>query len=263
MITSTSFINSEGNNVPENKIVVMPHHWSYPKHGDYDNIIVDFRSNPKRDWFTAHFYYCLPIGIGNQYGFGVKSMYNIRAIWNGGQNADDTIFQVEDEGTEQQLVASQFGSGILTFQNNFMFRTEPGVNIMVFPPPNHFIPGISSMTGVIETDNLRRDFTFNLKITEPNREVFIKKGDIISAFMPIQRYYIDKFDLVNASDIFSNDTLEKERNEVHLFNEQRLGEDMKKPHESGRKYYHGLHADSSKYPDHQKRVRAGSLDADA
>jgi hypothetical protein len=138
-----------------------------------------------------------------------------------------------------------------------MFRTEPGMNLMTFQPPNHFISGILSMTAVIETDNLRRDFTFNLKVTEANKDIYIKRGDILSAFMPIPRYFLDKFTLEPASNIFSKFTIEKERNETNIFNSQRLGEDMSKPHESGRKYFHGLHADSSSYPDHQKIVGKG------
>lgn len=254
MITSTNFINQDGNDVPKDSIVILPHHDSHSNNGDYENIIVDFRSNPKRDWFNSHFYYCLPIGIGNQYGFGIKSMYDVKLNWNGGQDQDSLTIEIENDGSEQQRLASQFGSGILTVQNNFMFRTEPGMNLMTFPPPNHFIPGIVSMTAVIETDNLRRDFTFNVKVTEPNRDFYIKKGDILSAFIPIPRYFIDKFSLEPASKIFSKRTIEKERNETNIFNEQRLGEDMNKPHESGRKYFHGLHADSSPYPDHQKVV---------
>jgi hypothetical protein len=257
MIMSTSFINQEGNDVPKNTIVILPHHESYKDNGDYKNVIVDFRSNPKRDWFNPHFYYCLPIGIGNQYGFGIKSLYNIKIRWNGGQDISDLVFEAEDYGSQQQTIASQFGSGILTVQNNFMFRTESGMNLMTFQPPNHFIPGLISMTAVIETDNLRRDFTFNLKITEPNKDIYIKKGDILSAFMPIPRYFIDKFAFEPASNIFSQETIEKERNETVIFNQQRLGEDMSKPHESGRKYFHGLHSDSSPYPDHQKVVGKG------
>jgi hypothetical protein len=254
MITSTKFINEGGNDVPANTVVILPHHDSHKDNGDYKNIIVDFRSDPKRDWFNPHFYYCLPIGIGNQYGFGIKSMYNIKLRWNGGSDVEDLVFEVEDDGSEQQRVASQFGSGILTVQNNFMFRTEIGMNLMTFQPPNHFIPGLVSMTAVIETDNLRRDFTFNVKVTEPNKDIFIKKGEILSAFMPIPRYFIDKFSLEPASNIFSKTTIEKERNETNIFNNQRLGEDKQKPHDSGRKYFHGIHADSSPYPDHQRVV---------
>ena len=53
--------------------------------------------------------------------------------------------------------------GVVTIQNRFTFRTPPDVNLMTINPPNYWIDGIQHMTGVIETDNLRRDFTFNLK----------------------------------------------------------------------------------------------------
>lgn len=254
MITSTDFINENNNIVPENKIVILSHHESSPGYGDWENVIIDLRSNPKREWFNPHFYYCLPIVIGNQYGFGIRSLYDIKINWNGGEDAKDLTFEVDLPGSKQQLVASEFGSGILTIQNNFLIRTEPGMNLMVFQPPNYFIPGLVSMSAVIESDNLRRDFTFNIKITEPNKDIFIKRGDILSAFIPIKRYFIDEFSLITADKIFSNDTIEKERNEGRTFNKQRLEDDIHKPHRSGRKYFHGLNADSSSYTDHQKGV---------
>ena len=37
---------------------------------------------------------------------------------------------------------------------------------------------------MVEADNLRRDFTFNLKIVKPEVEVSVKKGDLISAILP-------------------------------------------------------------------------------
>ena len=254
MITSTDYINAEGNEVPSNTIVVYPHHRSVPDYGKYEEIIVDFRGEPKRDWFNSHFYYCLPIGMGNQYGFGIKSLYNIRAVWNGGQGADDLILNVEDYGSEQQVVATQFGSGIITIQNNFMFRTEPGVNLMTMQPPNMYIPNLMAMTGIIETDNLRRDFTFNLKIMEKDREVFIKKGDIIAAFAPIKRYFIDEFKIERGSKFFSEETFDKEEKDQDEFSRQRMNEDKARPHESGRKYYHGQHAFEGKFTEHQKRI---------
>ena len=42
------------------------------KNGSVDDIIVDFNRKIKRDWFNDHAYYCLPLTIANQYGFGIK-----------------------------------------------------------------------------------------------------------------------------------------------------------------------------------------------
>jgi hypothetical protein len=262
MITSIKYINEDDNQVPNKNIIVYAFDENDKTCGDIDEIIVDFRGNPKRDWFNAHFYYCLPIGIGNQYGFGIKSLYNFKAIWNCVPNIDDLSLEIEDNNSQKQILASQFGSGIITLQNHFMFRTQPGVNIMTMPAPNHFIPGLMAMTGIIETDNLRRDFTFNLKITEPNKEVVVRKGDIVAAFVPIQRYFIDNFKIEHGENIFSNETLTKERNDQIEFTRQRLGEDKNRPHESGRRYYHGEHADGTKYPDHQKRIGLNLLNYD-
>jgi hypothetical protein len=250
MITSSDYINENGNLVPENKIVIFS---DSPKNA-YKEVILDLRGNPKRDWFTAHFYYCLPLTIGNQQGFAIKSLYDFKATWEGGLDQNCLSFKIENPNTEPQYIMSLFGSGIITIQNNFMFRTEPGVSLMTIQPPNYFIPGLVAMTGVIETDNLRRDFSFNLKITEPNKEISIKKGDILAAFIPIKRHFVDKFEFVEAEEIFSEETLIKEMNDRHELVRQRLNEDKEKPHESGRKYFNGIHAHGELYCDHQKRI---------
>jgi len=42
MITSTDYINAEGNEVPSNTIVVYPHHRAVTDYGKYEEIVVDF-----------------------------------------------------------------------------------------------------------------------------------------------------------------------------------------------------------------------------
>lgn len=238
--------------MPKNTIAIVPH--SANATTNYENIILNLKDYPKRDWFTSHFYYCLPIMIGNQYGFAVKSLYNISMIWDGTESPDGLKVNIDNYGSEDQFVVSNFGSGIVTFQNKFTMRTPLGVNIMTIQPPNYFIKNIGVMTAVIETDNLRRDFSFNLKVIEPNVETFIKKGDIISAFIPIPRYYVDKFSIVDAKDIFDEETLSKEYEDQLEFGNQRKGPDKEKPHQAGRRYFNGIHAFGEKYRDHQKRI---------
>lgn len=254
MLESSDYINQNGNNVPENSIVLFPHDYSNFVKNNYNDIIEDLRTNPKRDWFTEHFYYCLPLLIGNQYGFGIKSLYDIDLVWSGNEDNSSLSFKINNEQDNRQLFTSHFGSGILTIQNEFSLRTPPGINIMTMQPPNYFIPGLSAMTGVVETDNLRRDFTFNVKVTIPNMNIKIKKGDILASFIPIPRYFIDKFSFVEHREIFSEETLKKEYEDQRELSKQRNNEDTQKPHASGRRYFNGIHAFGEKYEDHQKRI---------
>lgn len=245
------YINENGNYVPSNKIVVVPH--AIDSDGFYKEIIEPLKGNPKRDWFTSHFYYCLPLTIGNQYGFVIKSLRDFNATWDGSER--DAVIEFLDDGNNQkQIIQTGFSQGIITVQNYFALKTEPGINLMTIQPPNMFIPGMTAMTGVIETDNIRRDFTFNLKITVPNYQVKVRKGDALGAFIPIPRYFVDQFDLSLITDIFDKEFHENEIAESQALSAERTSVDMSKPHQSGRRYFSGLNSDNSKYKDHQKKI---------
>lgn len=249
---SGPFLNDPGYEVPEDKIIIVPH--SLDDDGHYKEIIQPLKGNPKRDWFNAHFYYCLPLTIGNQYGFIIKSMVDFDAIWDGTQANPELTFH-NDENGQKQIIKTGFGDGIITIQNKFALKTPKGINLMTIQPPNMFIPGCSAMTGVIETDNIKRDFTFNLKMTVPNIIVNIKKGDPLGAFIPIPRYFVDKFDIELVGNLFPEEIHQNEAAEACALSIERSTVDLDKAHQSGRRYFNGLDIDGSKYPDHQKRVK--------
>jgi hypothetical protein len=248
------YINDPNFLVPDNKIVVVPLDLEYNE--DFLNIIEPLAGKVKRDWFNDHFYYCLPINIGNQYGFIVKSSRTFDVTWNGStaEAFDLDINFLDDFENSPQSFTAGFSNGILTIQNNFHFKTPKGVSLMTIQPPNMFIPGMAAMTGVVETDELRRDFTFNMKITIPNYTIRVNKGDAIGAFIPIQRYFVDKFSLAHVQDIFDKELHKNELLDGEELSRQRSSEDKFRPHESGRKYFHGTHAFGEPYSDHQKRV---------
>jgi hypothetical protein len=161
---------------------------------------------------------------------------------------------LNNDNEDLQVIKGGFGQGIITIQNRFGFKTPPGINLMTIQPPNWFIPGTCAMTGVVETDQIRRDFTFNLKITVPNMLVSVKKGDALGAFIPIHRYFVDGFNLKIVSEIFDKDMHALEINEQATLGRERNTVDLAKPHQSGRRYFNGLHTDGTGYADHQKRV---------
>ena len=255
------YLNDKGFEVPDNKIVIVPD--QIGTDGFYKDIIVPMKGNPKRDWFDPHFYYCLPLNIGNQYGFVIKSTKDFDVDWSGGDN-DIKITPLDVKSTEppKQVIKGGFRHGILTIQNLFAIKTPPGVNIMTIQPPNMFIPGCAAMTGVIETDQIRRDFTFNLKLTVPGYTVKIRKGDPLGAFIPVPRYFVDKFDLALVTDLFDEQLHINEVAESKRMGKERETVDTYKPHGSGRRYFNGIYTDESKYPDHQKRMSPGNEDID-
>ena len=236
-----------------NKIVAIPHSESiqFPCEAEY----MSLKGQKRRSWFSDHAYMCLPLVIGNQYGIVVKSQHSFDAFWDGGQGKDATRINMREETAGAgQSISSHFGLGIITVQNSFILRTPENVNLMTINPPNSFIDGLGHMTGVIECDNLRRDFTFNLKITRSNYWVTVNKGDWIGCIIPTPRYFIDSFDLINAKDYLSKEEIESEQQCSSDFGKERVGSDTTKPHQAGRRYFDGEDVYGNKFPDHQKRM---------
>ena len=241
--------------VPENKIITICEHEQYENSNDL--ILQSLKGELKRDWFVKHAYFCLPLVIGNQMGFVIKSQKTFTVEWNGKDAVGHTKVEILDHGDNPgiQNISSHFGMGTVTIQNRFTFRTPPGVNLMTINPPNHFIDGITHMTGVIETDNLRRDFTFNLKVTRPNHKITINKGDYIGCIIPTPRYFIDGFDLEKGEDVFTKEQIEEERKAMKDFGIERQIEDRKKPHGNGRRYFNGEDVYGCPFSDHQKKIK--------
>lgn len=248
---SGPYLNDSLYEVPKNTIVIVPH--ILKTDGFYKEVVEPLKGNPKREWFTPHFYYCLPLTIGNQYGFVIKSLVEFEAVWDGTER-DPVITFIDNTDHDKQIIQTGFGSGIVTIQNRFALKTPPGVNVMTIQPPNMFIPGCVSMTGVIETDNIRRDFTFNLKITVPNLKISVKKGDPLGAFIPIPRNFVENFETKLIQDIFPEQLHQNEIRESESLSLERNGEDRAKVHQSGRRYFNGAHTSGEKYKNHQNKI---------
>lgn len=249
---------NQGNNVPDKTIAIFTDpfltSWQYEDETKYEKIKTFLDKPPKkRNWFTPHFYKCLPLTIGNQYGFVIKSEYDISFMWNGEDLASSTTFGFNEKkeviDKKFPYIDNNFGHGIITINPPFTLRTPPGVNLMTINPPNYVIPNITVMTGVIETDNIRRNFTFNLKIQIPNIWVTIPAGAPLAAFIPIPRYYADSFELKYAEDIFSQDLINEELESLVDASTHR---DSVETDKGGRHYMLGTDIYENKFLDHQK-----------
>ncbi len=134
---------------------------------------------PGRAWMDAtperYAYRCLPLGIANSMGWEVLSPCRITAEWNGGQEIDDLKVEIEDAAWQpRRVAASHFGSGILTFQLGYLFRTEPGVGLWARGVPNSPKDGIAPLEGIVETDWLPFTLTMNWQLTRPGSIAFEK-----------------------------------------------------------------------------------------
>ena len=246
---------NQGNNVPDKTIAVVLE--DYDNGFDYSQIdTLISKPSKKRDWFDPRFYRCLPLTIGNQYGYIVKCQYDFSIMWNGGNSVDDLFFEVyEEEETlnkKYPKIESHFGHGIATIGLPFTLRTPPGVNLMTINPPNTILPNITVMTGVVESDNLRRSFTINLKMQTPNTKVFIPAGTPIAGILPIPRYYCDEFKLVNAMDIFSENLVVEEIQSIADARIKRTEIEFLSKNQVGQDYFKGRDVYGNLFPDHQK-----------
>ncbi len=249
---------NQGNNVPDKTIAVFTNPFEqnleYSERDRLNNVIE--KCSKKREWFDEGFYRCLSLIIGNQQGFVIKSEFDFAFTWNGYSDPNSIAFDFFEKQEELDKkfprIETHFGHGIITINPPFSLRTPPGVNLMTINPPNHIIPNVTVMTGVVETDNLRRGFGFNLKIQMPNIKVFIPAGTPLAAFIPIPRYFSDSFELKFAEDIFSKEIINEE---LQALNDTNIFRDIVEPtlpNGVGRQYFRGEDVYGNKFPDHQK-----------
>jgi hypothetical protein len=244
-------------NVPENKIAVIP--TAGFDLNELDLFIRPLKGEKKRKWFDSHFYRCLPLTIGNQQGFVVYSPFPFSFYWNGGNKKEDITFMFKDEdlakyeGRSHFRVDSHFGYGIITLSLPVIFRTPPGINLMTIAPPNYPLPNISPMTGVVETDNLRTIFTFNLKVSMADITINVDAGTPLAAFIPVPRYFVEKFDLVSAYDIFPEEVVNQESLNQEVYTSFRK-EKQKTDTPFDKLYMHGQDYFGNKFVDHQKNI---------
>lgn len=216
-----------------------------------DNLLMV--DDTKRPWFSKHFYHCLPLSIANQYGFTFKTEFGFSAVWNGDDSKEGLRITKHETTNNRKftLVESHFGHGIFTVNVPFSFRTSSEVSIMVIPPINYLLPNLTVLCGVIETDNLRRDFTLNFRLELPNVAIEIPAGTPLATLLPIPRYFADSFKLELAENLFSQDTLDAEYQTMADTYFKRKYEEPYTDAGIGRDYFRGQDVYGNKFKDHQ------------
>ena len=247
----------KGKEVPDNTIAVIVSPL-LENSKSVEKRVLNLIHKPKktRDWFKPHFYRCLPLTIGNQYGFVVTNEFDFSFTWNGESDTSAITFdfyeEIETLSKKLFMVKSEFGDGIITISPPITLKTPKGVNLITINPPNHIIPNVTVLTGVVETDNLNNPFTFNLKIQIPNLKVFIPAGTPLAGFIPIPRYYADSFSLKLAEEIFDEETMQRNLQSLVDTVTHRREVEGSLPNNIGRLYLKGEDVYGNQFPDHQK-----------
>ena len=144
-----------------------------------------------RPWMDAvvdnHAYRCLPLTIANAYGWEVLAPFAFSAQWDGDAHPRGLALRRDDGATPPaNQVASHFGYGIVTFHLAYLFRTEPGWDLIASGPVNRPKDGIAALTGVMEADWLPYPFTMNWQMTRPGLVRF-ERDEPFCTLVPIAR----------------------------------------------------------------------------
>lgn len=136
---------------------------------------------------------CLPLLMANQHGWVITAGQSIEVFWRGGNPATATRVTLVDGNGFPAQVASHFGSGVITWQIPWLFRTPPCWNLLVKGPPNLPKDGVCYLEGLVETDWSIATFTYNIKITRPDMVLRFEKDEPICTIIPQQRAQLDEW----------------------------------------------------------------------
>jgi hypothetical protein len=234
--------------------------------------------SPQRAWMDKtddrFAYRCLPMVLANQAGWMIENPVDFTACWNGGGRPQDVWFEF---GARQSLdqftfqvavgpaanerdsrVSSHFGSGVVTFQMPYLFRTPPGINLWVKGPSNWIKDGACALEGIVETDWSPAKFTMNWKLTRPGLIVEFKRGEPICMIVPVPRGLSESLE-PQQEPIGANPELEAE---YRTWNTRRLEfiktlpqqpADAKSPWEKD--YFQGRSPSGDYFQGHQTQIR--------
>jgi len=129
---------------------------------------------------------CLPLMVASQAGWILPTPIGFRARWDGSPHAGGIEIQPSDpDHPARDWMSDHFGSGIVTFRVPYIFRTPPGIGLLVRGAPNFWIAGAHPLEGLVETDWSTMTFTMNWRILAPDQWVQFEAGDPVCFLQPI------------------------------------------------------------------------------
>ena len=121
-----------------------------------------------REWMSPYSYRCLPLAAANMLGWDVCAPCRITAMWNG--ESDHEAVVVTEGG---DIAAGHFGLGTFTLKFADVWKTDPGVQLLIMPVPNMEWRGVMSLTAVVETNCL--DYPWFVTMSEVLRKSAIMR----------------------------------------------------------------------------------------
>lgn len=150
-----------------------------------DNPLPIIPASTKRDIMdnstSKYAYRCLPMIIGNSYGWEIQSNSEFIVKYDGGTSAD-AIQIIKISGST--FPESHFGNGVFTWHTGYLFKTEYPYGLYITGKPNTEASSAIPLTGIVETYWL--PFTFTMNWTFTQKGLFhMKPGDTVCQIFPV------------------------------------------------------------------------------
>lgn len=220
-------------------------------------------ARPTRNWMDkiphGFAYRCLPLVMGNQFGWVIRCPVDFEAVWNGAASHENSIhFQFSDE-RYKTMISSHFGHGIFTFSLPWLFRTSPDLGLMVRGATNTLKFNAQPLDAFVETFWAPYTFTMNWKIIVPQVPIFFKKGDPVCQLIPypvalLEQVHCRKGDPAEIPEVIAQHNAWSESRKAFNARQDRG------PKEWQKTYYGGRYPDGTKTPHHWTSVRLETFD---
>lgn len=180
---------------------------------------------------------CLPLRIANESGWWILNSHAFDVTWSGHQHQSALKL---DYIEKPYPASSSFGAGILTFSIPYLFKTEPGYNLLFRGPANMPKSGASPLEGIVETDWSPFTATMNWQITVVDEPVHFAKGEPICQVVPQRRGELEFFEPqvkpIN-SDVKLHSEYEAWSKSRTTFNEDLLNGEVQAKRQGWQKHY--------------------------
>ncbi len=206
---------------------------------------------------------CLPLLMANESGWWLLNPVGFTAVWDGGDSDASLKIALDEPSPQDPLVATMFGHGILTWTIPYVFRTDPGWNLLARGPANLPKDGIYALEGIVETDWATATFTMNWQVTRPEHPIRFESGEPFCMIVPQRRNELESFS-PEKRPLTDDEALERgfrqwerRRDELMMLKfVSRYGKvDDFDPRSWQKDYFRGRTSEGSAAPEHQTKRR--------
>ncbi|HEY1775383.1 MAG TPA: DUF6065 family protein [Solirubrobacteraceae bacterium] len=136
---------------------------------------------------------CLPLLMANESGWWLRNAHSFTAVWNGGAGRADIDLVFDERNPRGNTPNSTFGSGIISWPISCVFRTPPGVDLLVRGPANLPKDGATALEGLVEADWMEVTFTMNWQLTRPGLAVRFERDEPFAMVVPQVRTDLERY----------------------------------------------------------------------